>query len=265
MTIKKLNSIIQIGGSTMQKNKKKLIIILLIGFLFITLFIVFNKKEEKGKVSSDKKNIADVIEQDDKKNEEDETVVVDNQELNGTDAIIEQEDVKDSNNNSGENGSNNSSNSVSSNNSSNSKSTNISSNKSESSPKIDIQTNNNSTNNNNSQASTNNYDGKSIDTSHPDYSIHKGKKDCTDSSGCMDISLPIQFKYKKNISNTFYVEVRAKDGTVLGYFIEYVFKEYTYSSDEECNQIGNEIKSKLSDRVTSYSCNAGTLKINTNY
>ena len=81
----------------------------------------------------------------------------------------------------------------------------------------------------------------------------------------MDISLPIQFKYKKNISNTFYVEVRATDGTVLGYFIEYVFKEYTYSSDEECNQIGNEIKSKLSDRVTSYSCNSGTLKINTNY
>ena len=130
---------------------------------------------------------------------------------------------------------------------------------------MDIQTNNNSTNNNNSQASTNNYDGKSIDTSHPDYSIHKGKKDCTDSSGCMDISLPIQFKYKKNISNTFYVEVRAKDGTVLGYFIEYVFKEYIYSSNEECNQNGNEIKSNLSDRVTSYSCNSGTLKINTNY
>ena len=238
----------------MQKNKKKLIIILLIGILFITLFIVFNKKEEKGKVSSDKKNIADVIEQDDKKNE-----------LNGTDAIIEQEDVKDSNNNSGGNGSYNSSNSVSSNNSSSNKSTNISPNKTESSSKSNTQTNNNSTNNNNSQASTNNYDGKSIDTTHPDYYIHKGKKDCTDSSSCMDISLPIQFKYKKNISNTFYVEVKSKDGTVLGYFIEYVFKEYTYSSDEECNQVGNEIKSTLSDRVTGFSCNSGNLKIITNY
>ena len=248
----------------MQKKKRKIIIILLIGILFITLFIVFNKKEEKGKVSSEKKDIIDVIEQEEDAKEED-TVIVDNQELNGTDATIEQEEVKDSNNNSGENGSNNSSNSVSSNNSSNSKSTNISPNIIESSPKMDIQTNNNSTNNNNSQASTNNYDGKSIDTTHTVYYIHKGKKDCTDSSGCMDISLPIQFKYKKNISNTFYVEVRAKDGTVLGYFIEYVFKEYTYSSDEECNQIGNEIKSKLSDRVTSYSCNSGTLKISTNY
>ena len=47
------------------------------------------------------------------------------------------------------------------------------------------------------------------------------------------------------IDNTFYVEVKAKNGTVLGYFIEYVFKEYKYDSDEECNQIGNEIKSKL--------------------
>lgn len=247
----------------MQKKKRKIIIMLLIGILFITLFIVFNKKEEMGKVRSDKKDIVDVIEH--KKDEkEEETVIVDNQELNGTDATIEQEEVKS--NNSGGNGSYNSSNSISSNNSSSNKSVNISPNKTESSSKSNTQTNNNSTNNNNnSQASTNNYDGKSIDTTHPDYYIHKGKKDCTDSSGCMDISLPIQFKYKKNISNTFYIEVKSKDGTVLGYFIEYVFKEYAYSSDEECNQIGNEIKSKLSDRVTSYSCNSGTLKINTNY
>lgn len=247
----------------MQKKKRKIIIILLIGILFITLFIVFNKKEEKGKVSSEKKDIIDVIEQEEDEKEED-TVIVDNQELNGTDATIEQEEVKDSNN-SGGNGSYNSSNSVSSNNSSSNKSTNISPNKTESSSKSNTQTNNNSTNNNNSQASTNNYDGKSIDTTHPDYYIHKGKKDCTDSSSCMDISLPIQFKYKKNISNTFYVEVKSKDGTVLGYFIEYVFKEYTYSSDEECNQVGNEIKSTLSDRVTGFSCNSGNLKIITNY
>ena len=246
----------------MRKNKKKLIIILLIGILFITLFIVFNKKEEKGKVSSDKKDIVDVIEHE--KDGKEETVIVDNQELNGTDATIEQEEVKDSNNNSGGNGSYNSSNSASSNNSSSNKSTNISPNKTESSSKSNTQSNNSSTNNN-SQASTNNYDGKSIDTTHPDYYIHKGKKDCTDSSSCMDISLPIQLKYKKNISNTFYVEVKSKDGTVLGYFIEYVFKEYTYSSDEECNQVGNEIKSTLSDRVTGFSCNSGNLKIITNY
>lgn len=81
----------------------------------------------------------------------------------------------------------------------------------------------------------------------------------------MDISLPIQFKYKKVIANTYYVEVIAKDGTVLGYFIEYVFKDYTYPSDEECNQVGNEIKSTLSDRVTGFSCNSGNLKIITNY
>lgn len=119
--------------------------------------------------------------------------------------------------------------------------------------------------NNNSQASTNSSDGKIVDPSHPDYYIHKGKIDCVDSSDCMNISLPIQFKYKKIISNTYYVEVIAKDSTVLGYFIEYVFKDYTYSGDEECNQIGNEIKSTLSDRVTGFTCNSGNLKIKTNY
>lgn len=131
--------------------------------------------------------------------------------------------------------------------------------------KEDNQTSSSTSSNNNSQASTSRTDDKTVDTSHPEYYIHQGKRDCTDSSDCMDISLPIQFKYKKVIANTYYVEVIAKDGTVLGYFIEYVFKDYTYSSDEECNQVGNEIKSTLSDRVTGFSCNSGNLKIITNY
>ena len=98
-----------------------------------------------------------------------------------------------------------------------------------------------------------------------DYPIHKGRIDCYDESSCTDISLPLQFKYKDNISNTFYLEVISKSDKLLGYFIEYVFKENIYESDEECELIGKEIKDALSDRVTSYECLNANLKIITDY
>lgn len=118
----------------------------------------------------------------------------------------------------------------------------------------------------NEVTSNNKSNSNKVDTTNPSYSIHKGIIDCGDYSKCLDISLPIQFTYKKSIANTFYVEVKAINGSVLGYFIEYVFKENTYSSLEECNDIGNKIKNTLSDRVASYTCSVeGILKINTKY
>ncbi len=118
----------------------------------------------------------------------------------------------------------------------------------------------------NEVTSNNKNDSNKVDTTNPSYSIHKGIIDCNDYSKCLDISLPIQFTYKKSIANTFYVEVKSINGSVLGYFIEYVFKENTYSSLEECNDIGNKIKNTLSDRVASYTCSVeGILKINTKY
>lgn len=118
----------------------------------------------------------------------------------------------------------------------------------------------------NEVTSNNKNDSNKVDTTNPSYSIHKGIIDCNDYSKCLDISLPIQFTYKKSIANTFYVEVKSINGSVLGYFIEYVFKENTYSSLEECNDIGNKIKSTLSDRVSGYTCSTeGILKINTKY
>jgi hypothetical protein len=147
----------------------------------------------------------------------------------------------------------------------NSSTSNISTNENKSSNNNISESNSSISTNNNTQASTSKTEDKTIDTSHPEYYIHKGRIDCTDSSECMDKSLPIQFKYNKVISNAYYVEVAAKDGTVLGYFIQYVFKEYTYSSDEECNKQGIEIKSTLLEIVTGYSCNNGTLKITTDY
>ena len=106
----------------------------------------------------------------------------------------------------------------------------------------------------------------SVNTSHLDYPTHKGRIDCTDYNKCMDDSLKIYFSYKKIISNVFYVEVKSNSNKSLGYFTEYVFKEYTYSSEEECQRVGSEIKTLLSDRITGYNCDSSnTLKIITDY
>ena len=106
----------------------------------------------------------------------------------------------------------------------------------------------------------------SVNTSHLDYPTHKGRIDCTDYNKCMDDSLKIYFSYKKIISNVFYVEVKSNSNKSLGYFTEYVFKEYTYSSEEECQRVGSEIKALLSDRITGYNCDSSnTLKIITDY
>lgn len=105
----------------------------------------------------------------------------------------------------------------------------------------------------------------SVDTSSLDYNEHKGRIDCGSPDECMNIALPIQFRFKQSMTNSFFIEVMSNSGNSLGYFIEYVFKENTYSSNEECEKIGSEIKQTLSDRVISYQCNGSTLKINTDY
>ena len=105
-----------------------------------------------------------------------------------------------------------------------------------------------------------------VDEESLDYPIHKGRIDCQDEASCMDKSIPIQFKFKQAISNVFYLEVISKNDNVLGYFIEYNFKEPKYQNNEECNLIGKDIQDTLSDRVISYECSDdGILKINTDY
>lgn len=106
----------------------------------------------------------------------------------------------------------------------------------------------------------------SVDTNSMDYRIHKGRIDCGSAEACMNISIPIQLKYKKSISNVNYIEVITKSDKTLGYFIDYVFVEYNYGSVDKCNEIGGGIKAQLSDRVTGYTCSPeGILKINKDY
>ncbi len=105
-----------------------------------------------------------------------------------------------------------------------------------------------------------------VDENSIDYPIHKGRIDCETEAKCMDKSIPLQFKYKALITNVFYLEVISQKENVLGYFIQYNFKENTYSTKEECETIGSNIKEELNDKITSYECSDNnTLKINSNY
>ena len=63
----------------------------------------------------------------------------------------------------------------------------------------------------------------SVDTNNMDYPIHKGRIDCKNLDDCMSKSLPLQFKYKKIIAKTYYVDVIAKNDNTLGYFIQIFF------------------------------------------
>ena len=105
----------------------------------------------------------------------------------------------------------------------------------------------------------------SVDTNSLDYNEHRGRIDCYSSDECMNISLPIQFRFSKSITYSQYIDVMSKSDKTLGYFIEYMFQEYTYSSSEECENMGREIKQTLKDKVISYQCNGSTLKIYTSY
>lgn len=131
---------------------------------------------------------------------------------------------------------------------------------------IILEDNNDQGNNEINNHDSNNQDDDPVDTRNLDYSVHRGRVDCKDIKECMDISLPYQFKFKKSIVNSFYIEVITVNDNTLGYFIEYVFKDGNYKSIDECEKTGKQITDELDDKVISYSCDSsGILKINTNY
>ena len=124
--------------------------------------------------------------------------------------------------------------------------------------------------NTNTTKETTKENDNSVNKNSLDYSTHKGRIDnCDSSSSCMGKAISFYLKYKKNISNYYVIDVIANNGNVLGYFIEYVFKEANYDTESECNSVGNNIKSELSDRITGYKCsnreNKYYLNITTDY
>lgn len=135
-------------------------------------------------------------------------------------------------------------------------------------------TSNSSSNSNVSSSISKNNDTQAeivetVDKSSIDYSIHKGRIDCYSAEKCDEKGLPIYFQFKKAIRNLFYVEVMSNKNKSMGYFIEYVFQLSIFSTNEECQSYGTNIKNTLSDRVIGYTCtlkeNNYELKVNTYY
>lgn len=242
--------------------KKRLFLILAIVLVlaiagFKSMRTISSSKDSSNKLfsgSSVKENLED-SKTDDQVENENKEVETKKEQAKQEELYVESNKVDE------KNSSNDSSNSISSSNNENS------SNAKASTSQDNTSSSGNQTVSQASDISSNNANEKAtVDTTHPDYVIHRGIIDCTESSKCLDKSIPIQITYKRSILSSDYVDVYATDGSILGYFIEYKFKEYTYSSYEECNDIGSKIKSALSNRVTGYTCSSSaTLKINTIY
>ena len=98
-----------------------------------------------------------------------------------------------------------------------------------------------------------------IDNTQDDYRIHKGRIDCLDIDECIKKSLPIQLEFKDLIDNIFYLEIKAKNGKNLGYFIEYSFKEKTYEDDLTCQKMRDKLKEKIPSYSTQFSCHKNVL------
>lgn len=236
--------------------KKRLFLILAIVLVLAIAGVKSMRTISSGKDSSNKLFSGSSVKENMEDSKTDDEVENENEEVETKKEQVKQEELYiESNKVDEKNSSNDSSNSISS---SNAKASTSQDNTSSSGNQTVSQASDISSNNANEKAT--------VDTTHPDYVIHRGIIDCTESSKCLDKSIPIQTTYKRSVLSSEYVDVYATDGSVLGYFIEYEFKEYTYSSYEECNDIGSKIKSALSNRVTGYTCSSsGTLKINTIY
>ena len=107
----------------------------------------------------------------------------------------------------------------------------------------------------------NEVDKNEIDKDHQDYKIHKGKIDCLNIDECIDKSKDIQKELSNNIGSITYIDVKNKNNDTLGYFINYIFKDYQYDDYETCISKGEYLKNYLIDRKVSYKCDDSLLKI----
>lgn len=232
---------------------RKILILIFVSVVIIsTTFIFLHKKDNK--LSTTKLDrLTNAVEKEKNQSTDEEEKIVEKE-----DEKIDDKQKEESKQNSAESNSNNNSSQAvvteekSSNNTAKSSSSNSPATKSQ----------NNSSNSNsvtnsqdkNTQSSSN--DGNLVNKNTIDYSFHKGRteKSCNSNTSCTNQAIAFYIKNKKVIDYYSVLDVTANNGNVLGYFIEYVFKEGEYETDNECNSIGSSIKSELSDRVIGYRC-----------
>lgn len=100
-----------------------------------------------------------------------------------------------------------------------------------------------------------------IDIDDADYKIHKGRIDCLNTSDCFQKAKKVQDELVNSIQDIMYLDVKNKRHQILGYFINYIFKDYQYDDYETCVSKGEYLKQILTDREVDYHCDDKVLKI----
>lgn len=127
------------------------------------------------------------------------------------------------------------------------------------------------TQNSQTNQSADTIDGNAVNKNTLDYSTHKGRieKNCESNNECTEQGLNFYLRYKRVVASFSVLDVTANNGKILGYFIQYEFKEGEYNTETECKTVGTAIKSELSDRVTKFMCSSRNdkfyLNITTDY
>ena len=237
----------------MSKRVKLILALGLIIVILLILFLCFHSKTTSNKDYQKKSDIHNNVEkitenevdnqssEDEENNNSDEEVNDSNQDSSSNDSVTKTENnnISQANSSSSNSTTNNKSNSSNNNNNNSSSNTKSSNNNSSSVP-------NNSSNKDN---------GNEINKNTIDYSTHRGRIDkCSSNAECTNKGVAFYSKYKRVIANFFVLDVTTNNGNILGYFIQYEFKEGEYETESECNIVGASIKSELSDRVTGFKC-----------
>lgn len=232
---------------------RKILILIFVSVVIISTTFIFLHKKDNKLSTKNIDNSTKIVEKEksESTNEEENIVEKDDEKTD------DEQKEESKQNNAESNSSNNSSQAVVT----EEKSTNNTT-KSSSSNNPATKSQNNSTNSNtvtnspskNTQSNSN--DGNLVNKNTIDYSFHKGRTEsnCKTNEACTNQGISFYSRYKRVIDKFEVLDVTTNNGNVLGYFIEYVFKEGEYETNNECNSIGAAIKSELSDRVTGYRC-----------
>lgn len=224
------------------KKMKPLVILSIMVLVLISIGVTFYARESSKKLTNT--NSEKVFEKSDVKSEKNEEVIDSKKEEDDTSKTESEDNLKEekkettekssqssSNTTSITNKSNNSSTSSNSNQSSNNNTTTSTTPKSE--PKQEVQEQPQTTTPSNNTSSNN--DSKEVDHNSFFYSIHRGTINTKTQSGCLGAGEEIAFIDTIDINYYRCYEVTAKDGSILGYYLN------IFCNSDNCNRYKSQI------------------------